>query len=194
MTDDRPSNALLPLFRWGDALRAAKVRRRLLRRRAAAIVGLTVALGATILAHPTPLLVWNASASAPLGLYAVASRHELDVGDMVIARVPAAYRGLAAIRHYLPENVPLVKRIAAAPGDTVCASGTEIIVNGHRAARRLARDGAGRPMPWWNGCLILRRDTLFLLMTDSPASFDGRYFGPTAAHDIIGKAYPLWTR
>jgi conjugative transfer signal peptidase TraF len=194
MTDDRPSATLLPLFRWGDALRAAKLRRRRFRRRATAIGVLAAALGATIIVRPAPLLVWNASASAPVGLYAVGPQQMPESGNMVIARVPAAWRRLAAIRHYLPENVPLVKRVVAAPGDTVCARGAEITVNGREAARRLARDGSGRPMPWWNGCVTLRHGALFLLMTDSPASFDGRYFGPTPRGDIIGKARSLWTR
>lgn len=155
---------------------------------------LTLFLLFTAFLRPSPRLAWNASASAPIGLYTVRSKYALSPGDMVIARVPVTYRRLAAIRHYLPENVPLVKRIVAAPGDTVCARGTEIIVNGRRAARRLSYDANSRPMPWWRGCVTLRRGALFLLMTDSPASFDGRYFGPTEARDIIGKARPLWTR
>jgi type IV secretory pathway protease TraF len=48
-------------------------------------------------------------------------------------------------------------------------------------------------MPWWSGCIVLRRGALFLLM-DSSDSFDGRYFGPSARGDIIGKVSALWTR
>lgn len=194
MTDDRPSTALLPLFRWGDALRTAKLRRRRLARRAIAISTLAAAIGATVAFRPRPLLIWNASASAPLGLYAVGSPASLETGHMVIARVPEAYRRFAAERRYLPENVPLVKRIAGEPGDTVCAVGAAVFVNGTHVADRLARDRAKRPMPWWSGCVTLRRGTLFLLITDSPASFDGRYFGPTPRGDIIGRAWPLWIR
>jgi len=35
---------------------------------------------------------------------------------------------------------------------------------------------------------------MFLLMARSPASFDGRYFGPTSRSDIVGKATLLWAR
>ncbi|MCW6531327.1 S26 family signal peptidase [Sphingomonas sp. MMSM20] len=182
-----------PLLAWGDALRAAKLRRRTLARRAAAVaIGSIIVLASAAL-PPTPRLVWNASASAPIGLYAVSPGASTILGDMVIARVPETYRRLAATRHYLPMNVPLVKRVAAYAGDEVCALGQEIFVNGRWTAERLMVDGAGRPMPMWSGCVRLRGDQRFLLM-DAPASFDGRYFGVTEGADMVGKARLLWPR
>src|SRR3546814_1347587 len=77
-----------PLFDWGDALRAEKVRRAKLNRRIAALgvfVGLTQSPAIFL---PLPRLVWNASASAPIGLYSVSPGVPADPGDMVIARVP----------------------------------------------------------------------------------------------------------
>ena len=142
----------------------------------------------------TGRLVWTASASAPVGLYSVSPAAPLDAGDMVIARVPMPYRELAARRHYLPANVPLVKRVVGVPGDDICARGPAIFLDAKQVAERRATDARGRTMPWWSGCVRLRWRQLFLLMTDSPASFDGRYFGPTDPRDVIGKAYPLWTR
>lgn len=156
--------------------------------------GLATALAATLLVEPRPRLVWNASASAPVGLYAVRGAAPLARGDMVIARVPVEFRMLAARRHYLPANVPLVKRVAAAADDEVCAAGARVTVNGRLVARRLDRDGSDRPMPWWSGCAELRPGEYFLLMTDSAASFDGRYFGVTEAGDIVGKARLIWRR
>lgn len=181
----------LPLFQWSDALRAARQKRARLRRRLVAAVAGIACLGVTIAAPPLPRLVWNASASAPIGLYGVTPGASLKRGDMVIAWAPAGPRSLAAARHYLPGNVPLVKRVAAIPGDRVCAIGSGIYVAGTHAAERRTRDAANRPMPWWRGCVTLRNGTLFLLM-DAPASFDGRYFGPTSAPDVIGKVTPLW--
>jgi conjugative transfer signal peptidase TraF len=182
-----------PLLAWGDALRAAKLRRRMLQRRIA-----WVAIGAGILVAsaafpPVPRLVWNASASAPIGLYAVSPGGLAERGDMVIARVPERFRRLAATRRYLPMNVPLVKRVAASAGDEVCALGQEIFVNGRWTTERRLADGAGRAMPMWSGCVRLRGRQLFLLM-DAPASFDGRYFGVTEGTDVIGKARLLWFR
>lgn len=156
--------------------------------------GLAAALAATLLAPPRPRFLWNASASAPVGFYAVGEAAPLARGDMVIARPPGEFRMFAARRHYLPANVPLVKRVAAAAGDEVCAAGARVTVNGRAVAVRLDRDGAGRPMPWWSGCSELGPGEYFLLMTDSPASFDGRYFGITEAGDVIGRARLLWRR
>jgi len=185
--------AAVALTRWGQSLRAARSRRLRLARRGLAIAGLAAVLAATIVLPPHPLLVWNASASAPIGLYRVGGT-DLATDDMVIAWPPTAARDFAARRHYLPANVPLVKRITAEPGDTVCALDQEIFVNGRWVAERLVRDGAGRPMPWWSGCVTLRNGAMFLLMARSPASFDGRYFGPTNRSDIVGKATLLWAR
>jgi conjugative transfer signal peptidase TraF len=138
-------------------------------------------------------LVWNASASAPLGLYAVTPGALPQAGDMVVAWVPEGARRLAAERRYIPVNVPLVKRVAAVPGDEVCAFREAAFVRGRRVATRRARDGRGRPMPWWSGCRLLHDGEYFLLMAETPDSFDGRYFGISKAQEIVGKAAPLWT-
>ena len=196
---DRPAIAApgLPLFAHAALQRdraSAARRRRARRRRRCAIAAAGIALvGITILQPPIPRLVWNASASAPVGLYAVAPGATLSRGDMVVAWPPPAARALAARRHYLPANVPLVKRVRAIVGDLVCAAGRTITVNGRAIADRQTVDRAGRAMPWWRGCVTLTNGAL-LLFNDAPASFDGRYFGPSRAADVIGKATPLWVR
>lgn len=154
------------------------------------------ALGiAALFAHaPRPVLVWNASPSAPIGLYGISAPHRLWRGDMVIARLPARIARLAAARQYLPFGVPLVKRIAAVPGDRICASGTRLILADGRSIARLRQDRSGRTMPRWTGCGRLARAHYLLVMRDAPRSFDGRYFGPTSVHDIVGKAHLLWAR
>lgn len=193
MTGRRNRAGDTPLFAWGDALRADKIRRSQLRRRIAITgVGIVIVLASAAL-PPAPRLVWNASASAPVGLYTVSPGAAVDPGDMVIARVPEPFRQLAAERRYLPMNVPLVKRVTAIAGDEICALGQEIFVNGRWTAERRLADGRGRPMPAWSGCIRLRGGQLFLLM-DKPASFDGRYFGATEGRDVIGKARLLWRR
>jgi type IV secretory pathway protease TraF len=152
-----------------------------------------LALSGTIVAPPAPRLLWNASASAPIGLYRVAPGTPAGVGDMVVARVPLPWRRLAAVRGYLPHNVPLIKRVAAGSGSEVCASGAVILVDGRVVARRLRRDGQGRALLWWSGCVRLSGRQQLLLM-DAPGSFDGRYFGITEGGDIVGRAVLLWQR
>jgi conjugative transfer signal peptidase TraF len=183
-----------PLFAWGESLPIEKTRRSRVDWHlgiAGAAVGILLLSAAF---PPAPRLVWNGSASAPIGLYAVTPGAWVEQpGDLVIARLPERYRQLAAERRYLPLDVPLVKRVVAFGGDKVCALGNQIFVNGRRAAVRQANDPKGRPMPKWNGCIRLHGREVFLLM-DNPASFDGRYFGATKGADIIGKARMLWRR
>lgn len=156
-----------------------------------ALIGITAALDLAI--RPAPRLVWNASASAPIGLWRIHPDSLLRTGDMVLAHTPDHVRQLAASRHYILANVPLVKRIAAQSGDDVCAVGATIFVNGRPVAERLTYDRAGRPLPRWHGCEMLHDGRVLLLM-DRPDSFDGRYFGPVSETAIIGKATPLWLR
>jgi conjugative transfer signal peptidase TraF len=179
----------------------SNVRRRLdrepRRRRAwrALIFGVTVlsVLATSASLVPTPRLVWNASASVPIGFYwrvAVAPSR----GDLVLAWAPIWARKLAAERRYLPMGVPIVKHVAAVAGDVVCAPGDAIFIDGRMVAHRLASDRLGRRLPWWEGCETLSAGEFFLLMADVPDSFDGRYFGVTERRDIIGRLVPLWTR
>ena len=181
---------------WVEELRRLIEQRRRKRRRLGllALIGCATALlAATMLWKPPILLVWNASASAPTGLYRLRPKAPARRGDMVIAWTPGPARELAAKRHYLPANVPLVKRVAAAPRDEVCAAASSVLINRRPVAIRQRVDGAGRPMPWWNGCRHLGPSEYFLLM-DSPGSFDGRYFGVTRSEELVGQAVLLWRR
>lgn len=176
------------------ALRPTRRRRGRRRPRAPlALAGLGLAaLGFAALADPAPRLVWNASASAPIGLYWV-SQSVPARGDFVLAVLPPDARRLAAARGYLPAGVPLVKRVAALAGDTVCASGNGVSVNSRWVATRRDADRRGRPLPRWSGCRVLAGDEVLLLMAGMPDSFDGRYFGPVRRAAILGRLVSLWT-
>jgi conjugative transfer signal peptidase TraF len=152
------------------------------------------ALLATLLWRPSARLVWNASASSPLGLYRIGPADGIRRGDMAIAGPPAAARALGAERRYLPRNVPLVKRVAAAASDRVCARGAAIFVNGRRVAARRRADPSGRALPWWTGCESLRGGDLLLLSVNAPQAFDGRYFGISRRALILGRARLIWPR
>ena len=180
----------------GEELRRIIAGRHQRRRRLclAALAGCaSVPLVASAIWEPPTLLVWNASASAPIGLYRLDAGKDVRRGDMVVAWTPRAARSLAARRRYLPANVPLVKRVAAVAGDRVCATGNSVSINGRPAAVRQSLDPAGRAMPWWSGCRDLRAGEYLLLM-NNPASFDGRYFGVTRGSDLLGRAELLWAK
>jgi conjugative transfer signal peptidase TraF len=183
----------LSMTDWvAERARIKEQRRRRLRNETIALgVGL-VALVTTIIVTPRPLFVWNASASATIGLYFVSSRSGLERGDMAALWLPPRHRRLAADRGYLPHNIPAIKRVVAVPGDSVCALGSRISVNGKWIADRHTGDAKGRPMPWWQNCKRLGQDELFLLNEEAANSFDGRYIGISKTSDVIGEASLLW--
>jgi conjugative transfer signal peptidase TraF len=156
------------------------------------VVGIVLLIMPSVFEIP-PRLVWNASASAPLGLYWVAGKSDLERGDLVLSEVPEPWRRLADEHGYLPLGVPLMKHVAALPGDHICTIGRAILIGGSIAARRLKRDSRGRIMPAWDGCRLLTSDEILLLNADVPDSFDGRYFGPTRLDQVIGRLVPVWT-
>lgn len=168
---------------------------RLLTARGHALAGLVgaalAALATPAVLDPAPRLVWNASASAPVGLWRITPGAAVCVGDTVLAEPPPAARRLAAQRHYLPANVPMIKAVAAVSGDKVCAVGPWIRINDRPVALRRAADRRGRKLPWWSGCERLS-DGAVLLLNPTPDSFDGRYFGPVSKGAVIGRATPLW--
>ena len=159
----------------------------------AATLAAVVGLGFSTLAHPLPRLVYNGSASAPLGFYRLVTADPIVRGDLVLAHLPEAAARLAAHRQYLPLSVPAVKRVAALAGDVVCADSGIVVINDRVVAAALAMDRNGRPLPAWHGCRPLASSEVFLLMPNVPASFDGRYFGPVPTTAIIGRLVPLCT-
>lgn len=139
------------------------------------------------------ILVWNATASVPTGLYLLRGGRRPAAGDRVAIDPPPALQSYLEERGYLPSGVPLVKEVAAKKGDTVCRRGLAVSVNGRIVGRARLRDSAGRDLPVWQGCRTIAADEIFVMNPKAPASFDGRYFGVLARDRIIGRAQPLWT-
>jgi type IV secretory pathway protease TraF len=77
-----------------------------------------VAFLLTSVADMHPLIVWNSTASAPIGFYRLRPVGEapLRKGELVLVWPDAASAQLYAERGYLPLGVPLLKRIAATSG------------------------------------------------------------------------------
>jgi type IV secretory pathway protease TraF len=152
--------------------------------------GLAALVAPTIVRVP-PALLWNVTASAPIGLYWVRGGGSLGVGDWVAARAPQNLRTMFAERGYLPPETPLVKQITALSPQRVCRLGARVTVGARTVAWARTRDWMGRVLPVWGGCRRLHNDQLFLLNA-ARDSLDGRYFGPSSARDIVGHLTPLW--
>lgn len=154
------------------------------------------ALAAPLAVQLTVRIVFNPSASVARGWYqvdAVSDAAALHAGSIVLARLPASVATFAAQRGYLPEGVPILKRIGAVAPQAVCVVDRLVWIDGVPVAAVLAHDGARRPLHPWAQCRALMAGELFFLGDTHPASFDSRYFGPVDATTVLGIARPLWT-
>jgi conjugative transfer signal peptidase TraF len=149
-------------------------------------------IGATALFHPAPRLIWNASASVPIGLYAVHPPGALRTGELLVVTPPEKLATFLDTRRYLPKGIPLLKHVAALPGQTVCRTGDTISIDGTTVGAALDQDHLGRSLPVWQGCRVITADEVFLMNRQSVASLDGRYFGPLPTTTIVGRADPIW--
>ena len=154
-----------------------------------------IATSAVALSGPAahPSLIWNASASVPIGLYRVQPDPRPRVREIVVVRPPEDLVWFLAEGGYLPRGVPLLKHVAALGGQRVCRVGAAVSVDGAPLGDALARDHRGRPLPTWSGCVVLTDAQVFLMNPDRLDSLDGRYFGPLDRSTIVGRAEPVWT-
>ena len=143
---------------------------------------------------PTPTrLVWNVSASAPIGLYDIDPPGDLTLTDLVAVDPPEPLADFMVERGYIGRDVPLMKRVMGLPGQRVCRTGNTITVDAVPLGEALDRDRLGRPLPVWQGCRRIADGDIFLMNPDAHDSLDGRYFGPLPTRAVIGKATPLYT-
>ncbi|MBN9567009.1 MAG: S26 family signal peptidase [Alphaproteobacteria bacterium] len=150
-------------------------------------------LGVASVASFAPKLVWNASASTPVGFYMIADAGPVEVTDLVAVDAPEPLATFLSDRGYLPRGVPLLKRVAGLPGQRVCRTGLAITVDSVPMGDALVRDRRGRWLPVWQGCRLVADGELFLMNWQVRDSLDGRYFGSLPATAVIGRATPLYT-
>jgi len=152
------------------------------------------ALGCLALAwRPSPpRLMWNTTASVPVGLYRLEPPGQPGLGDLVVVSPPPEIARLLADRDWLPSGVPLLKPVAAGPGQRVCRQGQAVTIDGLIVARAALEDARRRPLPAWEGCRRLAANEVFLLSPEV-GSFDGRYLAMTPTTSILALAKPLLT-
>ncbi|MET3522091.1 S26 family signal peptidase [Mesorhizobium abyssinicae] len=162
------------------------------------VIFLATALATTAMLFPastamSPRLIWNASASTPIGLYLIDGGVPFSATDLVAIEAPEPLATLLADRGYLPKGVLLLKHVVAVSGQTVCRKVLTLSVDGTEVGTALKRDRAGRDLPDWQGCRPIPLGAVFLMNNQVRDSFDGRYFGLLPIDHIVGHAVPLWT-
>ena len=180
--------------------------------RAAKLVVYAACIGLFGLVTGAQLWVWrsganyrlNTTPSMPVGLWAVSRRtpamDQLRRGEAVsvclplLVAIPARRRGYVSGGECPGRTTPMLKTIAAIPGDIVTVSSSGMAVNGHVLphSRPLTRDEKGRPLfavPV--GSYIVPATVVWLYASHDPRSFDSRYYGAIPARNVIGHAWPL---
>ena len=93
-------------------------------------------------------------------------------------------------------SAPLVKPIAAVPGDAVVFDQNGVVVNGQPIPNSapLADDPSGlmlRAVP--PGSYVVMQDSVWVVSGHDPRSYDSRYWGPLPVNAITGRAVPVLT-
>ena len=140
-----------------------------------------------------PRLIWNASASVPVGFYAVSPAERIEVPDLVAVMPPEPFASFMVERGYVGRDVPILKHVVGLPGQRVCRDGRAVAVDAVPLGEARVRDSQGRDLPVWRGCRVIADGELFLMNLEAADSLDGRYFGPFPASAVIGRATPLFT-
>ncbi|MCR9078562.1 MAG: S26 family signal peptidase [Hyphomonadaceae bacterium] len=135
-------------------------------------------------------LIWNRTASAPIGFYWVKdSPVAYDRWAVLSPKSDASH--WAETHGFVGKDWPLLKAIAGLPGDKICREDQAILINGEVRALAVKQDHMKRDLPVWSGCHMLSEDEIFLLNAH-PKSLDGRYFGVTRIEDVDGIAVLLF--
>jgi conjugative transfer signal peptidase TraF len=135
------------------------------------------------------VVLWNDTGSMPVGLYQ-RTHGEVALGSIVTLRAHRVADAYARARG-AGFGFRLLKRIAATSGNIVCGDGDPVLIDGEVRALRRTRDTSGRVLPSWFGCRRLSEGQ-YLVLGDSPDSFDSRYFGIVSGSEIEGVWSPLF--
>ena len=134
----------------------------------------------------THWLTFNISPSVPVGLYRFVPIEGLvHRGDLL--HLPAVRFGHSWFYRRL---IPLLKPVAAVPGEEVCVQPEGLWVQG-KPYGVVYTEHRGGPIPVFWGCHVVGVGEVFVASHED-RSLDGRYFGMTRVEDAR-RVVPLWT-
>jgi conjugative transfer signal peptidase TraF len=136
----------------------------------------------------------------PAGLYVVTSDPNADPVEFCPS---GPYTALAFERGYRTKGncpdggAPLMKPVAARPGDAIEISKPGVSVNGRKLSNSvpLAFDTSGRTLQHWPfGKYSVEDGTVWVISSYNGRSFDSRYFGPISQSQIRHRLHALLTQ
>lgn len=145
----------------------------------------------------------NTTGSIPKGIY-ITSKHPIEKNQYVIFCPPpselfdeAKQRGFFS-SGVCPNNYGyMMKRVAAASGDTIAILDDGVYVNGERLPNStpLRKDGRKADLPYIRiKQNTLKKDELLLMADNDPTSWDSRYYGVIQKNQIQSAIIPIWTK
>jgi conjugative transfer signal peptidase TraF len=154
----------------------------------------------TLLVWAIALLLWsavrigggaglsiNVTPSMPIGLWIVRPLTVEPARDMIVAICAEGGLPTEELRSCPGDHPPLLKPVAAIPGDHVSVSEGGISVNGKSFNNSRALPVAGVPaMPL--GHYTVADGEVWVIATGHPRSYDSRYLGPLPISNIRGRA------
>ena len=164
-------------------------------RRGYVMIATVTVLGITVVSviPVAPKLIWNATASVPIGFYRIAPSETLALNDLVVVMPPEPFAGFMVERGYIGRDMPILKHVMGLPGQCLCRTGRNVTIDDIPLGEARERDNRGRDLPVWQGCRQLADGDIFLMNPEIGDSLDGRYFGPFPAAAVIGRAIPIYT-
>jgi conjugative transfer signal peptidase TraF len=116
------------------------------------------------------------------------------MGNMIMSRAMDA--GILKLGSCENGMQPLLKTVAAIPGDIVTVGNDGIAVNCKPIDNtgRIRFDHDGIPIPMIDeGVFLVERGRVWLISNYHKRSYDSRYFGAVSVNDIVGMAVPVLT-
>jgi type IV secretory pathway protease TraF len=120
-----------------------------------ATLGATMFMVSTIGVKSSTSYLWNASESVPIGIYRLRPASKLVVTELVAVQPPRPLATFLSERGYLPRGIPMLKRVLALSGQTVCRDRLTITIDKIEVGEAHERDSRGRPPPVWQGCRVV---------------------------------------
>jgi conjugative transfer signal peptidase TraF len=148
-------------------------------------VSLAVVAALAAILATSPGLLLNRSPSEPPGLY-IRTGATTRPGQIIAFRTPAAAFPYADHSMAYLHHRPVLKAVAAGPGDQVCPLTGTLVINGRPIAPVARVDRQGRALPRWRDCRRMGPSELFVFSDRVPNSFDSRYYGPVQRADVLG--------
>lgn len=144
---------------------------------------------------------FNISKSYPRGIYKSFSKKTIEHGDMLMfcpedtPLMQTALKRGYVLRGYCKGGFyPLLKKVAALPGDRVEVN-DYVYINGKKMqkSKLYKNDPNGNPLPRTKDSnLTVPKNYMFLLSDYHELSFDSRYLGVIGFHQVINHMKPIY--